>query len=96
MAERLVTCGLPTDCARQPTAAQAGYALEQQAGVELALSFLAFRQVPYEPGLDVHEYLDKTLESIAADANYPRVQEQPQFTSACQYTSVSRNRRLPI
>lgn len=40
-------------------------ALEKQAGVELVLRFLAFRNHPYKKGLDVHEYLDESLIEIA-------------------------------
>jgi len=71
------------------TTCQTEYALEQQAGVELVLRFLAFRQVPYEPGLDVHEYLDKALESIAADANYPRVQERAIFEKTFEWLQTA-------
>ena len=42
-------------------------ALEKQMGVELALRFLAFRLVPYDSGLDVHEYLDNALLRLAVD-----------------------------
>jgi hypothetical protein len=61
------------------TTTQTTSALEQQMGVELALRFLAFRRVPYVPGLDVHEYLDQALEKIASDAAYPRQQEEDIF-----------------
>lgn len=39
------------------TTCQTETALEKQAGVELVLRFFAFRNVPYEKGMDVHEYL---------------------------------------
>jgi len=62
------------------TTAQTETALEQQAGVELALRFFAFRNVPYTAGLDVHEYLDQALEGMASDDNFPRQAEEQIFT----------------
>lgn len=50
------------------TTCQTDKAKGSQAGVELALRFFAFRNVPYVPGLDVHEYLDEALFKIATDA----------------------------
>jgi hypothetical protein len=61
------------------TTNQTESALEQQMGVELALRFFAFRSVPYRPGLDVHEYLDEALESLATDHNYSLQEEQHAF-----------------
>lgn len=58
---------------------QTEVALEQQMGVELALRFFAFRTVPYEPGLDVHEYLDKSLKSLATNNNYSLEMEELVF-----------------
>lgn len=55
-AESFVTCTKQTE-----------EALKQQAGIELVLRFLAFRLVPYQPGLDVHEYLDEALIKLATD-----------------------------
>lgn len=55
-------------------------ALEQQMGVELALRFFAFRTVAYQAGLDVHEYLDHALETLAMDDAYPLLQEERVFT----------------
>ena len=40
-------------------------AIEKQVGVELVLRFFAFRNVPYSSGLDVHEYLDAALVTMA-------------------------------
>lgn len=48
------------------TTAQTDTAKEKQAVTELALRFLAFRNVPYTPGLDVHEYLDKALLALTS------------------------------
>lgn len=39
---------------------------KKQYHVELALRFYAFRNIPYQNGLDVHEYLDNALIEIAA------------------------------
>lgn len=50
--------------------AQTDTAIESQGGVELALRFLAFLNVPYEKGLDVHEYLDKALVDMASNPNF--------------------------
>jgi hypothetical protein len=62
------------------TTAQTDTALEQQAGVELALRFFAFRNVPYKAGLDVHEYLDQSLETMASNNDFPRQAEEEVFT----------------
>lgn len=62
------------------TTNQTQAALDQQAGVELALRFFAFRNIPYVAGLDVHEYLDAALESLAGNAAYPRADEQAVFS----------------
>jgi hypothetical protein len=61
------------------TTAQTEDALKKQAGVELALRFVAFRRCPYEPGLDVHEYLDKSLISLASDKAFPAQEETEVF-----------------
>ncbi|MGT2509751.1 DUF262 domain-containing protein [Cupriavidus basilensis] len=71
------------------TTCQTELALEQQMGVELALRFLAFRSVPYEQGLDVHEYLDDALERIATDAAYPRVDEQNVFSLTFEWLNAA-------
>ena len=41
-------------------------ALAKQSHMELVLRFLAFRNVPYQSGLDVHEYLDDALINLAS------------------------------
>lgn len=48
--------------------------LKKQYNVELALRFFAFRNVPYQTGLDVHEYLDDALIRMATGgvANWDR------------------------
>ena len=62
------------------TTDQTDAALEQQMGLELVLRFFAFRNVPYVPGLDVHEYLDKALEQMALNTNFPQQTEEAVFT----------------
>jgi hypothetical protein len=62
------------------TTTQTSTALEQQMAVELALRFFAFRNVPYQAGLDVHEYLDQALETLASNPNFPRADEEAVFT----------------
>tara|TARA_R110002072_G_scaffold302603_1_gene486680 strand:+ start:140990 stop:142093 length:1104 start_codon:yes stop_codon:yes gene_type:complete len=47
------------------TVCQTDTALEKQAAVELVLRFLAFRLVPYDNKMDVHEYLDDALIRLA-------------------------------
>lgn len=73
------------------TTNQTEVALEQQMGVELVLRFFAFRRVPYEAGLDVHEYLDKALETIAADENYPLAGEQLAFSQTFDWINQALN-----
>lgn len=67
------------------TTAQTETALEQQAGVELALRFFAFRNVPYTSGLDVHEYLDQALEIMASDTTFPRQAEEEVFAKTFRW-----------
>ena len=47
------------------TTDQTEEALKQQAAVELVLRFVAFRNVKYDPSLDVHPYLDDALLKLA-------------------------------
>jgi len=61
------------------TTVQTSTALKKQMGVELALRFLAFRRVPYAPGLDVHEYLDEALIEMAGDTEFPTKTEKDIF-----------------
>lgn len=67
------------------TTDQTETALEAQAGVELALRFLAFRSVPYTPGLDVHEYLDRALMVMATKPDYDTAGEQEVFARTFQF-----------
>lgn len=54
------------------TTRQTPTALEAQAGVELVLRFIAFRNVEYQAGLDVHEYLDDALINLASNQKFDR------------------------
>ncbi|KFL45366.1 hypothetical protein IL54_0772 [Sphingobium sp. ba1] len=67
------------------TSAQTESAVESQASVELALRFLAFRNVPYLKGLDVHEYLDKALLEIASNENFDAASEAAVFRKTFEY-----------
>lgn len=65
--------------------AQTQNALDQQQGVELALRFFAFRRIPYERGLDIHEYLDAALVVMAKDATFNRAAEVAIFDQTFMY-----------
>lgn len=54
---------------------QTDYAIEKQMPAELALRFLAFRNVPYKAGLDVHEYLDESLIWLATNKDFDSAAE---------------------
>ncbi len=62
------------DLAKKPdfvkTIDQTEYALEKQSATELVLRFVAFRAVPYDGLLDVHEYLDEALINLAQDTSF--------------------------
>lgn len=62
------------------TTSQTETAVFAQAGVELALRFISFRNVPYTKGLDVHEYLDASLVKLAGDAAFDLEKEGAIFT----------------
>jgi hypothetical protein len=55
------------------------YAEKRQAATELALRFFAFRSVPYQRGLDVHEYLDNALIEIASSKDFDTQAEGEAF-----------------
>jgi hypothetical protein len=59
----LITCSENADF--RATTDQTEYAIMKQSAVELALRFFVFRKVPYQQGLDVHEYLDEAMLKIA-------------------------------
>ncbi|WP_188064236.1 DUF262 domain-containing protein [Sphingobium sp. KCTC 72723] len=71
------------------TTAQTETAIEAQAGVELALRFLAFRNVAYERGLDVHEYLTNALLTMASDEGFDEIVEESDFTKTFDYLNAA-------
>lgn len=54
-------------------------AIEKQSAVELVLRFLSFRNVPYKKGLDVHEYLDSALITMAEKTDFDMASEKANF-----------------
>lgn len=67
------------------TTAQTNSALESQMGVELALRFFSFRNVPYTRGLDVHEYLDDALFKLTSDPELDLNAEKSVFEKTFSY-----------
>ena len=67
------------------TTKQTETALKAQAGLELVLRFFAFKWVPYEPGLDVHEYLDQALIQMASDQKFDYNAKGTEFALSFQY-----------
>ena len=58
---------------------QTARALERQSDMELALRFFAFRNLKYEGGVGVHEYLDKALYKMATNSNFSYKSEKSVF-----------------
>ena len=58
---------------------QTNYSLSKQSAPELALRFFVFRNVPYQTGLNVHEYLDEALLKIATSKDFDFDSEQDIF-----------------
>lgn len=58
---------------------QTDFAIERQMHVELALRFFVFRNVPYQKGLDVHEYLDEALLELATNNQLEAAKEMQAF-----------------
>jgi hypothetical protein len=80
---------LSTDPTFVKTTNQTSTALESQTGVELVLRFLAFRLIPYQNGLDVHEYLDDALMKLATPPSINLVSERLTFTKTFQYLDIA-------
>jgi hypothetical protein len=59
----LITCSENADF--RLTVDQTELAIAKQSTVELTLRFFVFRNVPYQLGLDVHEYLDEAMLLVA-------------------------------
>lgn len=73
----LITCASSTPFLT--TVDQTEYALKKQSATELALRFFVFRNVPYQSGLDVHEYLDEGLMQVATSAAFDMISEKDIF-----------------
>lgn len=58
---------------------QTKYSLSKQSAAELALRFFVFRNVPYQTGLNVHEYLNEALLEIAINKDFKFGLEQDIF-----------------
>lgn len=78
-----------TGCANEDafikTTDQTVTAIEAQAGVELALRFFSFRSTHYRSGLDVHEYLDRAMMTMATDEKYDLKKERRIFDKTFLY-----------
>lgn len=61
------------------TISQTETAIEKQSHTELALRFFAYRNVTYQTGLDVHEYLDYALFELATNSNFNQTSEKNVF-----------------
>jgi hypothetical protein len=61
------------------TTAQTDQAMEKQTSVELVLRMVAFRHVPYDGRLDVHEYLDNALLQLARSTEIDWEEEAAHF-----------------
>lgn len=51
----------------------------KQKTIELALRFFVYRNVPYQGGLDVHEYLDDGMVQLASDDKFDMSEEEDIF-----------------
>jgi hypothetical protein len=71
------------DAFRQ-TIDQTDVATEKQSDMELALRFFSFRNVAYQRGLNVHEYLDEALIEMATNVQFDRGAEGDTFTRTFQ------------
>lgn len=71
------------------TTAQTDVALEKKEGVELAFRFFAFRNIPYKNGLDVHEYLDEALLTIASSKDFDMDNEEKIFRKTFEFINNS-------
>lgn len=54
-------------------------ALQRQQAVELAIRFFVYRNVPFHPGLDVHEYIDDAIIKLAQSDEFNREGEADVF-----------------
>jgi hypothetical protein len=81
--------GLSKHASFTRTTRQTEAALEKEAGTELALRFLAFRLIPYQSGLDVHEYLDDALFQLASPGGVAMGVEGEIFTKTFDYLEAA-------
>ncbi len=61
------------------TTRQTEDAQKRQMMIELVIRFLAFRHIPYQRSLDVHQYLDKALVALASEGKVDLEQEEQTF-----------------
>jgi len=73
-------CARATDARFRTTIDQTEHAISRESATELALRFFAFRNVKYQNGLDVHEYLDDALMTMATDEDFDRHGEERVFS----------------
>lgn len=71
------------------TTRQTSAALESQAGVELVLRFIAFRNIPYKSGMDVHEYLDDALINLAGGLKFDKDAEEANFNKTFDFLDAA-------
>ncbi|KQN09692.1 hypothetical protein ASE85_01710 [Sphingobium sp. Leaf26] len=71
------------------TTRQTAAALESQAGVEMVLRFVAFRNIPYQSGMDVHEYLDDALLNLASKVDFDRGAEEAIFNKTFDFLNTA-------
>lgn len=61
------------------TLSLAEQASQRQQAVELAIRFFVYRNIPYQPGLDVHEYIDDAMIKLAQSEDFDRQGEADVF-----------------
>jgi hypothetical protein len=59
--------------------------VQRQYNVELALRFFVYRNVPYQSGFDVHEYIDDGMIQIADSDTFDRNSEEEVFLTTFNY-----------
>ncbi|MDH5561419.1 MAG: DUF262 domain-containing protein [Deltaproteobacteria bacterium] len=58
-----------------------------QTDTELLIRFFAFRNIPYQSSLDVHEYLDNALIEMASNSQFPYENEYDTFLQTFSFIS---------
>jgi hypothetical protein len=64
---------------------QTEYAIRQQIQLELVLRFSTFRNIPYQNGLDVHEYLDNAMVKLIEKKGFSKAKETEVFKKTFKY-----------